>query len=107
MSETVAVPGNAGRDDYPKMLYHPDGRTAEVEGPAQDEAMRREGWSPSPSPIHHRPPPTPSAAVGGGDPLGMMIRAILEQVLDERGVGKAPGAPDPVPEMPPRNRRGG
>lgn len=102
--EGIATPGNAGRDDYPRMLYHADGRTMQVETPGQEDPLLHEGWSRTASPIHLRPRPTPSTTYGGGDPLAVMIRNILEQVLDERGVGKAPTAHEPVPELPLRSQ---
>jgi hypothetical protein len=98
-----AIPGNAGRDDYPRMLFHPDGRTMVVDDPAQEDPLLHEGWSQKPAEAHLKPPATPSVAFGGGDPLAVMIRNILEQVLDERGVGRAPGH-EPVPELPLRSR---
>jgi hypothetical protein len=39
---------------------------------------------------------------GSNDPMAVMFRNILEQVLDERGVGRSPGTAEHVPEMPPR-----
>lgn len=84
----VAVPGNAGRNDYPKMLFHGDGRTMVVETPEEHDAFDREGWEQTPLPIHTTPKPTPSGFSASGDPLSLLIRETLEAVLDERGVGK-------------------
>jgi hypothetical protein len=98
-----AIPGNAGRADYPRMIFHPDGRTMQVETAEDEDGLRKDGWGQKPLPIHMKPKPTPSTAAGGygvNDALGVLIRNILEQVLDERGVGKPP-EPSGTPEMPP------
>jgi hypothetical protein len=101
---TEAIPGNAGRDDYPRMLFHPDGRTTVVDTPEQEDPMLREGWSQKPAEVHLKPDPTPSVGFAVADPLAVMIRNVLEQVLDERGVGHSPGH-EPVPELPPLRSR--
>lgn len=98
----AAVPGNAGPNDYPRMLYHPDGRTCTVQDPIEHERLGGE-WSQTPLPVHLRPRATPSAVHGSFDPLAIMIREILNQVLDERGVGMAPGT-EAAPHMPPTGR---
>jgi hypothetical protein len=97
-----ATPGNAGRADYPRMIYHPDGRTMQVETAAEEDGLRADGWGQKPSPIHYRPKPSQSVSYGSNDPMAVMFRNILEQVLDERGVGRSPGTAEHVPEMPPR-----
>ena len=106
MSETEAIPGNAGRADYPRMVYHADGRTMQVETAEQEDGLRSEGWGQRPHPIHMRPKPSPSVVGGYGsnDPLAMLIRNVLEQVLDERGFGKR-DAGEAAPEMPPLRSR--
>lgn len=83
-----ARPGNAGRNDYPRMLYQTDGRTLVVESPEEHDAMQREGWDIVPSEVHQKPPPTQAPAMNAGDPMGVMIRQIMNEVLDERGLGK-------------------
>lgn len=103
-----AVPSNSrGRDDYPRMLYHADGRTMTVDSPEAEDPLLRQGWSQRAQPAHQRPVPTPSVAFGGGDPLAVMIRNVLEAVLDERGIGRRPAAHEKVPEMPPRSHHKG
>lgn len=81
-------PGNAGRNDYPRMLYMADGRTTVAETPEDHDVLMRDGWDTVPSEIHYRIPPTQAPAMSSGDPLGLMIRQILNEVLDERGLGK-------------------
>lgn len=83
-----ARPGNAGRNDYPRMLYQDDGRTLIVESPEEHDRMMKEGWDTVPAEAHRRIPPTPAPALNAGDPMGQMIRQILNEVLDERGLGK-------------------
>ena len=90
MSEAAPVlPGNAGPDDYPRMLYHPSGRTMVVAGPAAHEQAHQEGWATTPSPIHHQPTQSAMPVLSGADPTAVLLRAVLEAVLDERGLTKA------------------
>lgn len=84
----AVLPGNAGRADYPRMLYHPDGSIRVVDTPEEHDAAAREDWGTVPQDIHMRPAATPSPIMSGGDPLAQMIRDVLEAVLDERGIGK-------------------
>jgi hypothetical protein len=87
LAAAPAIPGNAGRADYPKMLFLRDGRTMVVATPEEHDTMAQEGWEQIPGPIHTTPAPTPSGS-SAGDPLAQMIREVLEAVLDERGIGK-------------------
>lgn len=83
------LPGNsAGRADYPRMLYHPDGRTIVVVTPADHDALAQDDWGTVPLDIHRQPPVNLTPILSGGDPLAQMIRDVLESVLDERGIGK-------------------
>ena len=84
MTVTNAVEG------YPRQVYHPDGRTARVTDAEAEKAMG-DGWSRNPSPIHQRPGggASGSAIASGNEPLALMMREVLETVLDERGVGKS------------------
>ena len=91
MALEPAQPGNAGRNDYPRMLYHPDGRTMTVETPAQEDALRAEGWGQRAHAAHHKPQVSASPVMSGGDPMGALIRSVLEAVLDERGLTKELG----------------
>lgn len=88
MPEAVVRPGNASRADYPRMLYHPDGRTITVASPEEHDKLAKEGWDTVPADIHMHPKPSPSGLYGAGDALSMQIRAVLEAVLDERGFTK-------------------
>lgn len=83
-----ARPGNSGRADYPRMLYHADGRMITVHTPADHEALMGSGWDTEPTEIHQRKAATPSPTLSGGDPMAILIRNVLHEVLDERGVGK-------------------
>ena len=83
-----ARPGNADRNDYPRMLYQPDGRTLIVETPGEHDRLMADGWDTVPSEVHTRNPATPAPALSAGDPLGVMVRQILNEVMDERGLGK-------------------
>lgn len=81
-------PGNAGRNDYPRMLFHPDGRTTTVEDAPAHDRLAREGWDTVPGDIHMQRQATPSPAVSGAEPLALMLRSVIEAVLDERGFTK-------------------
>lgn len=85
-------PGNAGRADYPRMLYRADGSTRVVQSPEEHNALYGEGWDTVPAPIHQKPPATPSAAMAASDPYGIgpLIRQILNEVLNERNIGRRP-----------------
>jgi hypothetical protein len=85
MSE--ARPGNAGRADYPRMLYHADGRTLTVDTPEDHDALMGSGWDTEPAAIHQRNKPTPAPTLSGGDPMAQLIRSVMNEVLDERGLG--------------------
>jgi hypothetical protein len=80
-------PGNSGRADYPRMLYHGDGRTVVVATPKEHDDLLKAGWDSVPQSVHMRPAPSPAPIMAGGDPMGAMIRQILNEVLDERGLG--------------------
>lgn len=88
MAQTQPLTGNAGRNDYPRMLYHEDGRTIIVETPEEHDALHRDGWGQAPLAIHQKPPPSPSPTMSGGDPMAALIRETLEAVLAEHGVIK-------------------
>jgi hypothetical protein len=86
------------------MIFHPDGRTMQVETAEEEDSLRHEGWGQKPLAVHMRPRPTPSSAPGYGDndPLALLIRNVLERLLDERGIGRSPREADEAsPEMPP------
>ena len=83
-----AIPGNAGRADYPRMVYHKDGRNRIVQSAAEENTLRFEGWGQQPQAQHRRSGTSAMPLVGMSDPLGILLRSILEQVLDERGLTK-------------------
>lgn len=99
-----AIPGNAGRNDYPRMIYHPDGRTMVVDGPETENKLRFEGWGQRPHAAHTQRPVTQAPVLSGGDPMGAILRSVIEAVLDERGLTKSLVAelllrlPQPEPE---------
>jgi hypothetical protein len=88
MSASV-TPGNAGRNDYPRMVYHPDGRSQVVEDAAKENVLHLQGWGQRPTEAHRARPPTPSPTMSGNDPATLLLRSVLERVLDERGFTKA------------------
>jgi hypothetical protein len=73
------------------MLYHEGGAQRIVESPEEQDAYAKEGWDTVPHPVHLEPRATPSGALSIGDPLVQMVREavrqVLEEVLDERGLG--------------------
>jgi hypothetical protein len=76
--------------DYPRMLYHADGRTIIAETPEQQDPLIADGWSTIPSPIHQQRPVTHHGFLGASsDPLATIIREVLTQVLDERDLSGA------------------
>ncbi len=81
-----AVPGNAGRADYPRMLYHADGRHIVVQTPEQHQVKLNEGFSQFPHPVHQQTPIVKQPMVS--DSITVLIRECLERVLDERGMTK-------------------
>lgn len=86
MAEPAPVrPGNADRNDYPRMLYHPDGRTTVVEDAAAHDRHARDGWDTVPADIHRERAATQTPMQSGGEPLAQLIREVMESVLDERG----------------------
>ena len=70
------------------MLYHPDGNTRVVDSPDEHEQLRKQGWAQEPLPIHQRPVVSHTPVAGGSDPIGMLLRSVIESVLDERGLTK-------------------
>ena len=81
-------PGNASRADYPRMLYKPDGTTMIAKDAHQHDAAMKDGWDTVPPAAFNRPKPTTTPVASGGEPLAMLIREVMEAVLDERGIHK-------------------
>lgn len=82
------LPGNAGRADYPRMVYHKDGRNRIVQSAAEENTLRFEGWGQQPQAQHRRSGTSAMPIVGASDPIALMVRDVLERVLDERGLTK-------------------
>jgi hypothetical protein len=82
-----ARPGNSGRADYPRMLYHADGRMLVVHTPEEHDGLMGSGWDTEPSEAHTKPAVTHSS-LAAGDPMAQLFRSVLHEVLDERGLGK-------------------
>lgn len=98
-------------NEYPRQLYHRDGRTLRAETEAE-EAEAGTGWSRTPMASHLRH--NSGETTGGSDPLAAMFRDILESVLDARGVGLSraeraeralAAAQTPAPPLPMRRRQ--
>lgn len=82
-------PGNAGRADYPRMLYHANGGMIIVHTPEEHDQLHKDGgWDTVPAEVHQQRQPSASPAMGTRDPLGEMFRQVLNEVLDERNIGK-------------------
>jgi hypothetical protein len=74
------------------MLYHASGKTCIAQTPEEHDALMPQGWDTVPAAVHLRQVPTPSAAMAASDPygLGPLIRQILNEVLNERNIGRRP-----------------
>lgn len=83
-----AVPGNAGRADYPRMIYHEDGRYLIVQNAEQHQAEAEKGFKQTPQEAQLKRPVTSQAATNSLEPLAILVRDALNQVLDERGLTK-------------------
>ena len=88
VSPRRAAEGAEGSVSYPKGMWRPDGYYDTALDAAEEERMVLEGWSRS-----YVAPRTPQSMQGnvqssGLDPLAMLIREVLESVLDERGLGE-------------------
>lgn len=66
--EAIVAPPAAkpGPADYPRMLYHPDGRTMVVDTPDHHEQLLRDGWVTAPLPVHRQRPVTHYGFLGSG-----------------------------------------
>lgn len=104
MSETAAIPGNAGRNDYPRMIYHTDGRSMVVASPEEEDKLRADGWGQRPSATHLQRAATHAPALVP-DPLAATLRAVLEAVLDERGITRTQPAGGAQETLHPHHRR--
>jgi hypothetical protein len=87
-------------NNYPKAMYRPDGHFDTAADPAEEQLMLEQGWS-----ARFVAPRSPQIAQGnvqasGLDPLAMLIREVLESVLDERGLGEPRKARAPFGTQP-------
>jgi len=67
-------PDNSGRADYPRMLYHPDGRTTVVDTPEQHDRLKPEGWEMAPLAVHLKRPVTHHGFLGTDNPFVWPMR---------------------------------
>jgi hypothetical protein len=84
-ASSAGRPDNPGPDDYPRMLYHPDGRTTIVETAEEHDRLTPDGWGTIPLAVHQQRPVTHHGFLGaaGNDPLAATIREVMRSVLDE------------------------
>jgi len=80
---------------YPRAMYRRDGYFQAAESEEEEARLLREGWSRS-----YIPPRTPQSMQGnvqssGLDPLALLLREVIESVLDERGLGERPAHRQP------------
>ena len=90
MSDVVAAPPEVIMShDYPRMLYHPDGRTTIVGTFEQHEQLTPGGWDTVPYPVHRQRQATVHGALGA-NPMTAMIREAIREVFDEYDLVPAP-----------------
>lgn len=76
-------PGNSGRADYPRMLYHKDGRMIIVHTPEEHNELMGSGWDTEPAETHKKVQATPSGYISSSDPLALLLKAAIREVLPE------------------------
>jgi len=69
--------GNSGRGDYPRMLYHADGRTCIVETPEEHEPLHAQGWDTQPPAAPPRPVSNYGTLGAVSDPLVETLRQVI------------------------------
>lgn len=90
MSDVVAAPPEVIMShDYPRMLYHPDGRTIVVDTSEQHEQLAPEGWVIAPLAVHRQRQVAAHGALGA-NPMAVMIREAIREVFDEYDLVPAP-----------------
>jgi hypothetical protein len=67
-------PGNSGCADYPRMLYHPDGRTTVVNAPEHHDRLKPDGWEMAPLAVHRQRPVTHHGFLGADNPFAWPMR---------------------------------
>lgn len=63
----TAAPSGPPGADYPRMLYHPDGRTYVVETAEDHDRLKFQGWEIAPLDVHRQRPVTSHGALVGTD----------------------------------------
>lgn len=93
MTDPIAAP-TAGKPDpdYPRMLYHADGRTLVVATPEEHGALTPEGWETIPRAVHQQRPVT-AHGVFGADRMAVMIESVIREVFDEYDLSSGRGEP--------------
>jgi hypothetical protein len=72
---TPAPPaGKPNPADYPRMLYHPDGRTTVVDTPEQHDRLKPDGWGTIPLAVHRQRPVTHHGVLGADNPFVWPMR---------------------------------
>jgi hypothetical protein len=74
--EAITAPpaGKPGPADYPRMLYHPDGRTTVVDTPERHDRLKPDGWEMAPLAVHRRRPVTHHGVLGPDNPFVLPMR---------------------------------
>jgi hypothetical protein len=74
--EAIAAPtaGTPGHADYPRMLYHPDGRTMVVDTPEAHDRVKPYGWGTIPLAVHRQRPVTHHGFLGTDNPFVWPMR---------------------------------
>jgi len=69
--EAIAAPraGKPGAADYPRMLYHADGRTTVVDTPEAHDRLKPDGWEMTPLAVHRQRPVTHHSFLGTDNPF--------------------------------------
>jgi len=85
--------------DYPRAMYRHDGQYKAAASPDEQAELEQAGWSTS-----YVAPLKPQSAQGavqasGWDPFAMLLREVLEEVLDARGLGKSRAERDQAPNL--------
>jgi hypothetical protein len=61
--------GNTGSADYPRMLYHPDGRTMIAATPEHHDHLMADGWGMVPLAVHQQRPVSHHGTLGTDNPF--------------------------------------
>jgi hypothetical protein len=72
--EATAAPPAGKPDDYPRMLFHPDGRTTVVDTPEAHDRVKPEGWETAPLAVHRQRPVMHHGVLGTDNPFARPMR---------------------------------